>query len=133
MKRYGIDTNVLIRYLVQDDPEQSAKAVRFLEKNCTIDNPGHITLIILCEVVWVLKRAYQYPKKDILTALGAILSTAEFVIESPPAAWDAYQLYKTGSADFADYLIGCINRSNRCATTATLDRVAAKSDLFELI
>ncbi len=55
----GIDTNVLVRYIVQDDPAQSALATTFIEKNCTAKKPGFINLIVLCELTWVLKRAYR--------------------------------------------------------------------------
>lgn len=133
MKKYGIDTNVLIRYIVQDDPEQSEKATRFLEKKCTVDNPGHIAGIVLCEIVWVLKRAYGYPKKDIVEVLHSILSTAEFSIESPAIAWEAFRQYNSGSVDLSDYLLGQLNKASGCITTMTFDQEAGKSDHFQLL
>ena len=131
--RYGIDSNVLIRYLTQDDPEQSQKATQCLEQNCTVDNPGHVAHIVLCEVVWILKKAYGYSKAEILKALQLILSTAEFSIESPSIAWEALRQYSVGSADFSDYLIGHLSRFYGCVTTVTFDREAGKSNNFQLL
>ncbi|RMG32672.1 MAG: PIN domain-containing protein [Methanobacteriota archaeon] len=131
--RYGIDTNVIIRYLVQDDPQQSAKVAAFLESHCTEEEPGHIPLIVLCEVVWVLRRAYQYPKSQIVKVLENLLHTAELSIENPEFAWDALRKYKTGNADFSDYLIGRINRHYGCHKTVTLDKTAGRTDDFLLL
>ena len=133
MKKYGIDTNILIRYVIQDLPEQSKKATKFLERNCTVENPGHISLIVLCEVVWVLRKAYRYSKEDIFKLLLMILSAAEFSFESPAVAWEAVRQYKNGIADFADYLIGQINKLNGCVATITFDKQAGKSANFKLL
>lgn len=130
---YGIDTNVLVRYIVQDHSSQSKKASRFLETNCTVDSPGHVALITLCEVVWVLHRAYKYPKAMIVDVLDKILSTAEFNVESPIVAREAFRMYKNGSADFSDYVIGKINKDAGAFKTATFDKRAGKSELFHLL
>lgn len=133
MSKYGIDTNILIRYIIQDMPEQSMKATKFLERHCTVDNPGHISLIVLCEIVWVLRKAYSYRKEDILNVLLMILSAAEFSFESPAIAWEAMRQYKNGVADFADYLIGELNKSNGCVATITFDKQMGKSSNFKLL
>lgn len=133
MQKYGVDTNVLIRFIVQDNSAQSRKATRFLEKNCTVDRPGHISLVVLCEIVWVLARAYRYPKDDIVKVLQTILTTAEFTIESPTVAWEAFRLYQNGRADFSDYIICQVNKSAGCVKTVTFDREAAKSENFQLL
>ena len=71
----GVDTNVLVRYIVQDDIEQSKDATRFIEKRISSSNPGFINQIVLCELVWVLKRAYGYEKTIIFEVLEKILQT----------------------------------------------------------
>ncbi|MFQ5675084.1 MAG: PIN domain-containing protein [bacterium] len=133
MKKYGIDTNVLIRYLVQDDFDQSKKAARFLERNCTEESPGQLSVVVLCEIVWVLKTAYGYSKEDILNVLMMVLSAAEFSIEAPAAVWEAFRQFKGGRADFSDYLIGQLNKSNGCVVTITFDKQAGESPNFKLL
>ena len=66
MIRYGIDTNVLIRFIVQDDPEQSKRATDFLKNHCSEEAPGFISMVVMCEIVWVLRRAYGYSKSNII-------------------------------------------------------------------
>ncbi len=133
MSRYGIDTNVLIRFIVQDDPEQSMRATDFLKNHCSEEAPGFISMFVLCEIVWVLRRAYGYPKSNIINVLETILRTSELTVEEPQIAWEALQRFKTGTADFSDFVIGTINKSAGCEQTATFDQQAAESDLFRLI
>ncbi len=77
----GIDTKVLVRYLVQDDPEQARKATRFITNECASEDPGFINRIVLSELVWVLETAYGYAREQVSLALGKILRTAHFEIE----------------------------------------------------
>jgi len=133
LSKYGIDTNVLVRYLVQDDPKQSAIATNFLESGCTEEEPGFISLIVLCEIVWVLDRAYGYPRAQIASVLRGLLTAAELAIERSPIAWEALRSYEKGNADFADCVIGAINRNEGCVHTVTLDRKAANLTDFFLL
>jgi predicted nucleic acid-binding protein len=77
----GLDTNVLVRYLVQDDPGQSRKATQVIAKQCTRDDPGFINRIVLCELVWVLESAYGYSKDTIVAVLEKLLRTSQLKIE----------------------------------------------------
>jgi len=133
LNKYGIDTNVLIRYIVQDDLRQSQKSTQFLEEHCSVETPGHISLIVLCEVVWVLRSAYGYAKDEILKVLQLILSTPEFTIESSVVAWGALRQYKLGKADYPDFIIGQLNRINGCVATVTFDQKAGQSNYFQLL
>jgi predicted nucleic-acid-binding protein len=126
----GIDTNVLIRYIVRDEPGQSAAATRYLEKHVSKRNPAYISQIVLCEIVWVLKRAYGYDKKVILQVIRQILGTKEFMVENAECARQAFQDYQNGEADFSDYLIGLSNRFHGCDYTVTFDRKAAPHPAF---
>jgi predicted nucleic-acid-binding protein len=128
----GIDTNVLVRYLVQDEPGQGRKATAFITKKCSADAPGLINRIVLCEVVWVLERAYQYPRNRVAGALDKILRTSQFKIEDHQEVWAALREYQTGG-DFADALIAAINRRLGCEYTVTFDRRAGRSSGFSLL
>lgn len=124
----GLDTNVLVRYIVQDDADQGARAGRLIEQRCTQEQPGWISLIVICELVWVLEGAYGYSRDIIASVLRQILATAELSVDSPQRCWTALRAYERSGADFADYLIGAGNREAGCETTFTFDKRAARSD-----
>lgn len=133
MSRYGIDTNVLVRYIVQDDLKQSMLATKFLEKNCTVDQPGFISHIVLAELVWVLRRAYGYSKEQICDIVEKVLGTAEFEIESSMIAWEALHNFRQSKVDYADCLLGLAAISAGCKATATFDKNAGKQAAFLLL
>jgi predicted nucleic-acid-binding protein len=110
----GLDTNVLIRYIVQDDEKQSTLATAFIENQCSAENPAFINEITLCEVVWVLKRAYRYDKAIILNVLKHLLNSNDLQLASYQAVVLAYEDYEQGKADFSDYLIARINQKAGC-------------------
>ena len=128
----GIDTNVLVRYLVQDDPEQARKATRFITNECSPENPGLINRIVLCELVWVLETAYGYARENVALALEKILRTAQFTIEDHQEAWSSFREYQ-GGADFADSFIATVNRRQGCERTVTFDRKAGRRSGFALL
>ena len=127
----GLDTNVLVRHLVQDDPGQSRKATQLITKHCTRDDPGFINRIVLCELVWVLESAYGYPKDTIVVVLDKLLRTSQLKIEDVQAAWSALRIYQKGKADFADCLIGITNRIGGCERTVTFYQPASKLEGFQ--
>ena len=118
----GLDTNVLVRYITQDEPEQSARSSRLIETHCTAEQPGHITLVVLCELVSVLCGACRYDKSQALQVLDAILHTAELSVEREDVAHQALASFRDGPADFADYVIVSVNHAAGCDRTFTLDR-----------
>lgn len=129
----GLDTNVLVRYIVQDDPKQSARAAALIESRCTLEDPGWVDSIALCELVWVLESAYGYRRSLVAGVLRQLLGTAELMVGAPDQAWAALRAYEGGDADFADYLMGLRNRANGCETTYTFDRRAAQSAVHTLV
>jgi predicted nucleic-acid-binding protein len=129
----GLDTNVLVRYLVKDDSAQSNKASRFISRECSRESPCLINRIVLCELVWVLESAYGYPKETIAAVLEQILRTSQFQIEDLQAAWIALREYRKGRADFADCLLGVVNRRQGCEHTATFDASAGRMEGFLLL
>jgi predicted nucleic-acid-binding protein len=127
----GLDTNVLVRYLVQDDPGQSRKATQVITKQCTSADPGFINRVVLCELVWVLESAYGYSKDTILGVLEKLLRTSQLKIEDVQTAWTAFRMYQKGRADFADCLLGVTNQNRGCEWTVTFDQSASKLQGFQ--
>ena len=121
----GVDTNVLVRFLVKDDPNQTPLAETFFRKKLTSANPGFINLVVLAETVWVLSGAYKYDKATILDVIGKILNAAELVVENAEGVEVALELYRTHPIDFADALVSVHNRTFGCTITVTFDRKLA--------
>lgn len=115
---------------MQDDPEQAAAASRLIEAQCTERSPGHVNLVVLVELVWVLTRAYGYGRADVARVVLQLLHTIEFDIEDGDAVWAALRDFEIGVADFADYLIARRNRGAGCGRTYTFDRRAATGRHF---
>ncbi len=128
----GLDTNVLVRYLTQDDPDQSAQANNLIETRCTRREPGRISLVVLCELTWVLSGAYGYGKKLVVQVLEHILASQELAVENEDIARSALKSFRRGGPDFADYVIVFSNRSAGCETTYSFDRKLAKHDYVNL-
>jgi predicted nucleic-acid-binding protein len=126
----AVDTNVLARYIVRDDPAESRIATRVIEGMCSADEPGFIGLVVLCELVWVLDRGYGYQRKQVGDVLRQILAVAELEVEDSDLTWAALRLFEAGRADFADYIIGLVARQHGRRTTVTFDRRAIDGDLF---
>jgi len=129
----GLDTNILIRYIVQDDPVQSTLVSRFLKQKCTGEKPCYISHIVLCEVVWVLESAYGYKREQVAETLKLIFETRHFCIGEAESAWSALETYRGGRADFSDVLLGQTNQVHGCETTITLDKKASETDTFQLL
>ena len=126
----GIDTNVLARYLVQDDPVQSLKATRFIEDKSAEESLFCISGVVLCELVWVLESAYAYPRSSIVNVIESILKTKQFHILEPELLWQSLSGYKNEGADFADHYIAHLNHHEGCEYTVTFDKKAAKLKYF---
>ena len=120
----GLDTNVLVRYIAQDDPRQTAKAVHVIEDECSEARPGFVTAVALVELVWVLEECYRSAKADIVVVLQRILRTRQLVVEEAETAWKAVRLFEASRADFADCLIDRIGAAHDCEYTATFDKAA---------
>ena len=129
----GLDTNVLVRYIVRDDDEQSEAATRLIESKCTADTPGFVSSIVLSELAWVLTRGYGYGHDMVGRVIRRALSVQELKVENAELAWRALRLFEQGKADFADYLIGVSNRESKVDATYTFDKRAVESDLFKII
>jgi predicted nucleic-acid-binding protein len=129
----GIDTNVLVRHLVGDDPVRARLAERFLSQRCSAEEPGFVNRIVLCELAWTLERTYGYPRPDIARAIEQLLFAGELHVEDREHVQGAVQAYRRGGIGFSDALIAGINRAAGCEATATFDRKAAKAAGFVAI
>jgi len=126
----GIDTNVLVRFVVQDDEKQAAIASAFIERHCSATNPGLVALIVLCEFVWVLSHAYGYSREQVSMVLKQLLLTDCFEVEQHDLAWAGMLDFSSGAGDYADYLIARINAANGADTTVTFDKRASRNSRF---
>lgn len=129
----GLDTNVVVRYLTQDDPVQAQKATQVIEEGVDQGEVFYLTSIVLCELVWVLEDAYDYSRRDIETVLDRILRTAQFRFDHKEQLWLALYDYRAGPADFSDYLIGRLGTQAGCAETLTFDTSLKNSPHFLLL
>lgn len=129
----GLDTNVLVRFFVQDDPVQSAKAAAFIKTSCTTESPGYVNHVVLCELVWVLQSCYKVERAGIVRLLQQLLQTRQLHVQSPRTVWLATEDYQNGSADFADYLVARSNLGQDCRETVTFDVAAAKAAGMRLL
>ena len=127
----GVDTNILVRYLTQDDPAQGRRVDRLVEDALDAGDRLHIDDVVLCEVVWVLRASYRLSKAAIVDAVEQILGTALFAFEDRDRMRRALDSYRDGGGDFADYVIGLRNLRAGCAATATLDRSLQGDSTFQ--
>ena len=126
----ALDTNVLVRWLMQDDRDQFRRVQRCLATAKERDEPLFLNHIVLCECIWVLSYSYGFSKSALVDVLDRLLVTKQFIIEDKPAVWAAVAEYRGSQADFADCLIGIKNRNAGCETTVTLDHGAAELSTF---
>ena len=129
----GLDTNVVVRYLTQDDPKQSPIATRLMEKTLSSDEPGFISLVVLAEVVWVLVLLYSVYRADVAEVVDGLLTTEQLRIESAQLAWRAKRRYERSKAEFSDALIAECAVAAGCKRSVTFDRTAAATSGFELL
>jgi predicted nucleic-acid-binding protein len=129
----GLDTNVLVRYLTQDEPTQARKANALIDSAAGQGERLHVDVVVLCEVVWVLRGAYEFSKESVVDAISRILEAAQFSVEDRDLLRLALEAYRTGQGDLADYVLGQRNRRAGCDATMTFDRALRKSELFQLL
>lgn len=128
----GLDTNVLVRYIMQDDPKQSPKAVKLIE-SCSDVDAGYITLVSVIELVWVLSSCYDLTREQVAQALDALLRARQLVVQQAAQVLRALRVFKATKADFADCLIERSAAHAGCEKTMTFDVGAAKQAGMTLI
>lgn len=128
----GLDTNILVRYLTQDDSVQSAKATEIIEQRLTASNRGFVSIVTMAEIVWVLDRAYGFTNKEITAAIERMLQVEVLLIENEQEVFAAMITLKRGQGAFADALIAELGAKAGCTHTLTFDRKASRLPGFTL-
>jgi predicted nucleic-acid-binding protein len=128
----GLDSNIIVRYLTQDDPMQSAKAREIVERRLTEEKPGFVSIVAVVETVWVLERAYGQRPHEIVGAVERMLQTDVLVIENEQEVFTAMIALKEGQGSFADAVIAALGARVGCSSTLTFDRKALRLPGFEL-
>jgi predicted nucleic-acid-binding protein len=129
----GIDTNILVRFLVGDDQEQFERARRLIKREVHNAEPIVISLVVLLETEWVLRSRYELPKEEIIAALSSLLDSVELQIEDEPSVEQAVFNWRDSNVELADCLINAHNLALGCRATATFDERAAKLAGFEAL
>lgn len=125
----GLDTNVLVRYLAQDDPKQAARATRLIEQELTAATPGFISLVVLAELCWVLARLYGASRDEVRQTVHDVLGSPQFHLERREVVQAAVQRAKgskTSKTSFVDVLIAQAAQAEGCSHTVTFDKAAAR-------
>ena len=122
----GLDTNILLRFFLQDDLLQSPRSTAFFD-SLSPQNPGYVSLVTLVELVWVFDRTYRKPRNEISTLLRGLLDSNEVVLEKHDAVSQAVRKFDASNADFPDCLIERLCHSAGCTRTMTFDVNASKS------
>jgi predicted nucleic-acid-binding protein len=129
----GLDTNILVRYLTEDDPRQAAAAVREIEGAGKKNEKLVIQPLVLCELAWVLESAYGVGKKELLDVFERILRTAQFEIPGKDLVWRSLADYRAGRGDFSDHLLGRLNEDEGASVTITFDRALRGSPRYHVL
>ena len=128
----GLDTNILVRYLTQDDPLESQRATELIERRLTEKHPGFISIVAIVEMVWVLDRAYGFSNWEIAAAVERMLQMDVFVVENEQEVFAAMIAVKKSQGSFADVVIAALGTRAGCSRTLTFNRKAARLPGFEL-
>ena len=129
----GLDTNILVRYLTQDDPIQSPKATKIIEQRLTSESPGYVSIVAMVETVWVLDRAYGLATQEIAAAVERVLQTDVLAVENEQEVFTAMIALKEGDGSFADAIIAALGAKAGCSSTLTFDQKARRLSGFTVL
>ena len=129
----GLDTNVIVRYLAQDDARQAAIATRLIEGSLSAEARGFVSIITLAEVVWVMTSNYRAARTAVADIVEGLLTAPQLAIEKADVIWRALRAFRESKADFSDAMIVELGRDAGCAKTGTFDRHAAAHPGFEAL
>jgi len=122
----GVDTNVLVRFLVRDEKAQFEKARKLIKREVAAGRRVFVNQLVLMETEWVLRSRYAVPKNQIIEAISGLLDATDVQFEDEPSIEEALFMWKDTTADFADCLIGTKNRRMGCKATVSFDVKASK-------
>jgi predicted nucleic-acid-binding protein len=118
----GLDTNVLVRCLTEDEPKQFADAERWIREASDTGRKLYVSSVVLCELVWTLSRSYAVSKDGLLEILEELLSTEKLEVEDFETTWHAIHDYAFSNAGFADCLIRRKALAAGCSEVKTFDQ-----------
>ncbi|PWE57193.1 nucleic-acid-binding protein [Metarhizobium album] len=122
----GLDTNILLRLFLKDDPEQCKLVEDLVEKLPEI-GPGYINRITLMEFVWFLRRRSGLTRDDIMDGVAGLLDSADIVVEDEQVVEETLDVMRNSKVEFADAFIALRNREMGCRATKTFDKTAARA------
>ena len=129
----GLESNVLVRYLVQDDPAQSQKATDLIERRLTERNPGFVSVVAIVETVWVLSRAYGLSSRQVTAAIERVLQADVIVVENEQEVFAAMTALRRRQSSFADALVAALGQRAGCSYTLTFNQKASRLAGFQLL
>jgi predicted nucleic-acid-binding protein len=124
----GLDTNILVRFIAQDHPAQTAAATKLVD-SLSSDAPGYLPLIVLAELIWVLQFSYRFNKQEIESVVERLLRSRELLLEKKETVSQALTRFRTSRADFADCLIERCGHAAGCQHVLTFDKDAVASGM----
>jgi predicted nucleic-acid-binding protein len=129
----GLDTNVILRYLLQDDPKQTRQANQIVDRQLSEQNPGFVSLVTVLEIVWVLRGLLKQNRAQIASHLENLLAADSLEVQNEQQVFEAVFALKRATGEFEDALIGALNIWAGCSCTLTFDRNAARLPHFQAI
>lgn len=129
----GLDTNVVVRYLAQDDARQAAIATRLIEGSLSANERGFISIVTLAEIVWVISSNYHASRASIAEIVEGLLTVPQLMMERADVLWRALKTFRDSKADFSDAVIVELGSDAGCSKTATFDRQAGAHPGFEVL
>jgi predicted nucleic-acid-binding protein len=128
----GLDTNLLVRYVINDEPEQVEKVQQLFDSSPS-NTLFLVNNVVLAELDWVLTHVYNFRREEFLLVIDQLFQTSNISFENPDLVRKACKSYSISTADFSDCLIGVINKNNGCDTIYTFDKDASQLESFTLL
>jgi predicted nucleic-acid-binding protein len=122
----ALDTNVLVRYVTDDDPRQSPAAAQFIEQTLSAGRPGFIGLVTLAELTWVLRSRHRAAQDEVRVVVEELASDPRFKLQDSNAVWLALDMSESASADFPDALVAALATTHGCTHGVTFDKDATR-------
>jgi len=122
----GLDTNILLRYLAQDDPVQSLRATEIITQQLSEQEPGFVSLVTILEVFWVLKSIFKRSRQNLASDIEKLLSADTLEVQNEQEVYNGVVALRTGTGSFEDALVGSLGIWRGCSTTLTFDEDAAR-------
>jgi predicted nucleic-acid-binding protein len=129
----GVDSNILLRHILADDPKWTDAAISFFDETCTTENPAYINSIVLAETIWVLRRLPSFGKEKVISFVRGLLDSSSVVLGDKGAVEMALKNYNKHSTEFTDCLIAALNMQAAAVPTYTIDQKATKAAGFSAL